>query len=222
MFFDNADDFERLISLGNFSIIVMPKEFWPNTEKVLTIVPDEKGVIGIEQVRAAQNFANKKVARNQTIFVHEADKLTEAGQNAFLKLLEEPNEQLHLVFLTMWPMELLPTINSRAKVYFLREKIDIRQKPMASADQIQMAKELIAANGKELVGLAEKITKVKDKQSLRSDILAVAEVAIEILYKSYLINGNAAFLEKMAKFIRLHENLSGNGHIKLHLVADLC
>ena len=33
---------------------------------------------------------------------------------------------------------------------------------------------------------------------------------------------NPQFLKKLPKFIDLHDNLSKNGHIKLHIVADLC
>ena len=39
---------------------------------------------------------------------------------------------------------------------------------------------------------------------------------------SYFATKNPAFLKKLPKLLTLHDNLKQNGHIKLHLIADLC
>ena len=50
----------------------------------------------------------------------------------------------------------------------------------------------------------------------------VVGVAIEMLYKTYFITEKQIFVRKIPKFLNLYDNLSKNGNIKLHIVADLC
>jgi hypothetical protein len=52
--------------------------------------------------------------------------------------------------------------------------------------------------------------------------MSVLETTIEMLYKSYFITKKEIFVKKIARFLEAYENLDKNGHIKLHLVADLC
>ena len=66
----------------------------------------------------------------------------------------------------------------------------------------------------------EKIELVK--QSFHFKSLKQYKEAIEMLYKGYLINQKPALLNKIEKFLAAYENISLMGHIKLHLVADLC
>lgn len=68
--------------------------------------------------------------------------------------------------------------------------------------------------------LAE-IFQKKPQATRRPFALEVVGVAIELLQKSYLKTGNAQFLPKLQKFLKLHENLTAVGHVKLHIVADL-
>ena len=82
-----------------------------------------------------------------------------------------------------------------------------------------LAKRLIVAKPGDLVGLAEEITKKKD--GVRGFCLEVLTVAIEMLYKSYFITDKEIFVKKIPKFLKTYENIERNGHIKLHLVADL-
>ena len=72
----------------------------------------------------------------------------------------------------------------------------------------------------DLVLIAEEIAKKKD--NVRAWALEILGIAIEMLYKTYLINGKDVFLMKLPKFLVAYENISRNGHVKLHLVADLC
>ena len=63
---------------------------------------------------------------------------------------------------------------------------------------------------------------MKKKDNVRAWALEILGIAIEMLYKTYLINGKDVFLMKLPKFLVAYENISRNGHVKLHLVADLC
>ena len=57
---------------------------------------------------------------------------------------------------------------------------------------------------------------------MRAYALLVLATAIEMLYKSYFITGKDVFVKKLPQFLTAYENIDKNGHIKLHLVADLC
>ena len=71
-----------------------------------------------------------------------------------------------------------------------------------------------------LVEFANKITAKKDGS--REKALTLTDTAIEILYKSYLKTSEEKYLRLLPKFLALAENLRANGHVKLHIVADLC
>lgn len=55
--------------------------------------------------------------------IHEADRLNEAAQNAFLKTLEEPPEKCLFILTTAHPSELLPTIRSRCQSIQLTDNV---------------------------------------------------------------------------------------------------
>lgn len=93
------------------------------------------------------------------------------------------------------------------------------QPPIAQAKVLALAKKLITAEPNDLIAIAEELSKTKTKP--REQALSVVATAIELLYKSYFKTNNPKFLTKLPHFINLYNNLSNNGHIKLHLVADL-
>ena len=85
------------------------------------------------------------------------------------------------------------------------------------------AKRIISAKNSDLPNLIKDLSNEKDfKKDARFTSLQITETAIEILYKSYFATKNPAFLKKLPKLLTLHDNLKQNGHIKLHLIADLC
>ena len=83
-----------------------------------------------------------------------------------------------------------------------------------------LAKKLIAARPSDLYALSQEIAGKKEK--VRNYTLDILSIAIEMLYKTYFINNKDIFLKKIPKFITAYENISKNGNVKLHLVADLC
>ena len=78
----------------------------------------------------------------------------------------------------------------------------------------------VKAKPADLPAIADEIT--KGKESSRLLALSILGAAIEILYKSYFKTDKDVFLKKLPKFIEAYENIDKNGHVKLHLVADLC
>lgn len=219
MFFDSAADILKIAEKVGCAIFIMPSDVKFEIKNALILAPEEKSVITIEQVRGLLSQLNMKQLADRYVIVRPADAMGEEAANAFLKTLEEPKDKVHFVLVTDSPSKLLPTILSRAEIYFLKSHDKIDGDIKADEKVKALAKRLIVAKPGDLTILAEEITKKKD--GVRAFALEVLAVAIEMLYKSYFITGKDAFLKKLPKFLEAYENIAKNGHVKLHLVADL-
>jgi len=80
----------------------------------------DKGTIPIEAIRGLYDLARSRVSTERIIVIQDADRMAAPAQNAFLKLLEEPNDMIHFVLLAHTPNKLLPTIRSRVQSIELR------------------------------------------------------------------------------------------------------
>ena len=87
------------------------------------IRPQSKSrVIKIDDVRELESRLSLKTDGDYKIAVfHDADRMNENAQNAFLKTLEEPYQNTLLLLLTRNPKNLLTTIRSRCQHIALRE-----------------------------------------------------------------------------------------------------
>ena len=218
MFFDSPSDITRLAMSTGTSIFILPPNVNVSIKSAIILAPEEKSTITIEQVRSVIAKLSMKQTTDQFVIIRPAETLGEEAANAILKTLEEPGDKVHFVLITDSPSSLLPTILSRATLYILRTPTDFTT--IASDDKIKaLAKRFIAAKPADLPTLAEEITKKKD--GVRAYAISIIGTAIEMLYKSYFITEKTVFISKLPKFLALYDNLTKNGHIKLHLVADL-
>ena len=217
MFFQNSDQISEIAQKSGFSIFCFPKDYDFNNIKLKNTFdthPNEKGIISTDTVRELANLTkNKQPAAVNFVFYH-AETLTEEAENALLKLLEQPSDSTRFIFLTNSLHSLLPTVRSRAHIYFYKQ-IDDLASLSSPTDLVPLAKILISANKTDLLSLADQLAKNRNKA------LLVTETAIEITRKSYFKTHSPALLKKLEKLLALHENLSKNGHIKLHIVADI-
>ena len=181
--------------------------------------PVEKSVITIEQVRDVLGRLNVKQTGDVFVLIRPAETLGLEAANAMLKNLEEPGDKVHFVLITDKPSLLLPTILSRSAVYFLREKVDFDSPVDADKKILDLARRLVVAKNADLPGLAEEVT--KKKEGVRAYALSILAAAVEILYKSYFKIGKDVFLNKIPRFLTAYDAILQNGHIRLHLVADL-
>lgn len=219
MYFDDVSQIKEIALRTGCAIFVMPGSVIAQIDGAIVLEPEEKTVITIEQVRNVLSKLSMKQLGDVFVVVRPADKLGEDAANAFLKSLEEPRDKVHFVLVTDAPSKLLPTILSRAEIYFLKQKATVTDEINADAKTKELAKRLIVARPGDLVGLADELTKKKD--GVRARVLEVLGVAVEMLYKSYFKTNNELFVKKLPKFLACYEAISANGHIKLHLVADL-
>lgn len=220
MFFDNVNEIIKISGRTGCAIFVMPNDAPLDISGAIRLEPVEKSVITIEQVRDVISRLNVKQLKDQFIIIRPAEALGEEAANAFLKNLEEPQDKVHFVLVTDEPTKLLATVLSRSAVYYLRSANRPDNEIKANTEIKALAKRLLVAKPVDLPVLADEIVKKKD--GVRTYTLLVLETAIEMLYKSYFITNKDIFVKKLPSFLLAYENIEKNGHIKLHLVADLC
>ena len=219
MFFDDVEEIAKIAVRNGTSIFVVPESVEVKIPGALVLQPEGKTTITIDQVRKITAGLGLKQTNDRFVIIRPADLLGIEAANSLLKNLEEPGEKVHYVLITDQPSRLLPTIISRAAIYIWRQDREFSLEIEADEKKKAMAKKLIAAKPRDLVAIAEKIT--AGKKSTRREALELLALAIEMLYKSYFITGKEVFAKKIPKFLTAYDNIRRNGHIKLHLVADL-
>ncbi len=222
MFFDDIKQIPDIATRTSCTIFVIPKATTVSLKHALVLEPAEdkkSSSITVEQMRDFLALTSSRETSDRYFVISPADAMNEATQNAFLKTLEEPKPFCHFVLLTEQPALLLPTILSRAQIFFLKTQNQLNSAPASDPKILALAKKMISAGPLELIEISAELSKNKTKP--REQALEVVSTVIELLYKSYFKTGNVKFLAKLPEFIQLHENLTNNGHLKLHLVADL-
>ncbi|MBR2994775.1 hypothetical protein IKF32_02580 [Candidatus Saccharibacteria bacterium] len=220
MFFDNVDDVAKIASKSGTSIFVIPDNLPVTIKNAILLAPEQKSIITIDQIREVLKIINNKQQKDQFVIIRPADKLGDAAANAILKNLEEPVDKIHFVLITENISSILPTVLSRASIYFLKDDKKLDAGLSVDDKTKELAKRLLAAKASELVDLADEIT--KNKGGSRAYALNIVGAAIEILYKSYFLTSKAVFLNKLPKFLALYDAINRNGHIKLQILAHLC
>ena len=220
MFFEDVSDIASIALKNGTAIFVVSDGVMVEIPGAIVLEPEGKATITIEQVRNLLLKLNMKQMDDLFVVIRPAEAMNLEATNALLKTLEEPREKVHFVLVTSQLSMLLPTVVSRSAVYILRRdwRVDA---PIEADEKVKsLAKKLLVARNADLAGLAEQITKRRD--NVRQFALDVLSIAVEMDYKSYFLTGKPVFLDKVTKLISAYENIAKNGHIKLHLVADLC
>ncbi len=221
MFFDELSQIPDLARQSGCAIFVLPEEVEFELKNAVVVAPQKNYVnIKVEQIRELIQVSNTQQNEDRFFVVRPADKMTEGAENAFLKLLEEPGENYHFVLVTERPDLLLPTVLSRAKMFYWRRVRKLTDPPRAEQEVLDLAKRILVAKPKDLIEISDLLNKKKDEK--RKFTLEVLAVAIEIAYKSYFMTCKRQFLQKIPDLIKAYDAISQNGNLRLHLVADLC
>lgn len=205
-----------------------------------------KGTISVKRIRELYEQTRGKSLTQQVYIIDDADKMSPGAQNAFLKLLEEPNSQVYFILTSHHSEALLPTIRSRIEAIHITpitksqsEQLLIRHKLPAA----QQAQALFVAAGKpaELARMAQsadyfaakaatmsaakqlvsgnKVQRVVTAYSYSSDreqALALLAAAISIVKFS---GKSAAAIQQLDRFVDAYDAIAANGNTKLHLLA---
>lgn len=145
----------------------------------LTIVePNEKGTIGIEQIRELYNATKTSRTERQVVIIRDAAGMGQDAQNALLKLLEEPRSGVHFVLTCDDTNLLLPTILSRVQnVQLLSIADNILAQSAAGVDEATLRQALFIANGrpelfKQLIASDESMAKHSETMKQAKAIMA--------------------------------------------------
>lgn len=220
MFFETTDEIPKIAQNTGTAVFVVPKDKSVELKNAFWLQPEGKNIITIEQVRNIMSKISTKQTSDVYVVIRPAEAMGEEAANAFLKHFEEPNDKVHFVLITDSPSRILPTILSRAAVYLWKDQWRVDGEIIASDKVKNLAKKMMVAKDAELVDLADEISKKKD--GVRAYAMEILGVAIEMLYKTYLLTGKDVFLKKIPKFLRAYEGISKNGNIKLQIVSNLC
>lgn len=136
---------QRLIAGGHADVLIIepPQE--------LTASGQAKD-IPVEAIRKIAPFLRLTSAEGgwRVVFIDEADKLNRSGQNAILKILEEPPEKTLLILTAQNPGAFLPTIISRVRKLSL--------KPLESQDLTTILKHYRPHLGEEELSIASALS----------------------------------------------------------------
>lgn len=167
----------------------MPEIVLPTKDEIIDI---EKGSITVEQMRRLYDELKTKSTSRRLIIIDYAEKMTAQSQNAFLKLLEEPGENIHFILLSHSTQKLLPTILSRV------EKLEI--KPVDSKQSEKLLSDL----------------KITDKTKLAQITFIASGLPAEITR----LATNDEYFNKRTEIVRdARDYLQGNFYKKL-LIAQ--
>lgn len=158
--------------------------------------PENKSkTYSIEQMRSIikDAYIRPNEANAKVYVFEEADKrLTDIAQNSFLKLLEEPPQNVYFILLCESAQKLLVTILSRCTVVRLKSNVKVSEKPLEYAEKI--VKGIISSREYDLL-LALNV--LADKENSDETLSTVRMILRDGLALS--IGTKAVFNEKLGK-----------------------
>ncbi len=153
--------------------------------------------IPVDEIRkiCADAYIIPNEARTKVYVLPDADKMLAPAQNAFLKVLEEPPQNILFLLTCENAQNLLQTIRSRVTVFILDKEED---KPSAAEGKageqaVQLASALCAKKETELLRAAAALT---DKQLAKETLARFSGIAREALAFRYRQNEEASDLAR--------------------------
>ena len=228
----------------------------PTKAEVIKVLPRVHNTQKTENINAEDIIEIQEKTRGasrnlQIYFILGAEKMSEVAQNKFLKLLEEPRNNLHFVLATSLHDKLLTTIKSRSQ-YLKIEPISLFEsqklvKKLGVKDT--KAKQILfLANGLpeeitklsldakyfkfnlEVMDLAKKWLAGSNYQRIavasqiktdRAKALAITAKIIEILGKTISPENAIQSTKQAKKMLLAHKKISQNGNIRLCLLEAI-
>jgi DNA polymerase III delta prime subunit len=202
--------------------------------------------ISIERIRELYEETRTASRSNRIVIIDDADAMTLAAQNAFLKLLEEPNSSTFFILTSHHPELLLPTIRSRVETYRISPVDNQRMESLFSNLPTMTAqkKAQLAFIAAELPAELHRLASDEQLFRRRAAQMSLAKQLLEatsykrtaLLHQEKLDRSQALKLvddmiaiimrnptpestQRISQLIDCTEALSGGGNIKLHLIA---
>lgn len=191
------------------------------------------GIISIEEIRriTADAYIRANEGKYKVYFLFDVDKkLMRESQNAFLKTLEEPPENVLFIMTCEREKSLLDTIRSRITLL----RLDIREQVSPEIEKTAENILLAVLENREFPLLKELAAVISDRAKAKEILLQVKEILRKSLSQCFMVETNSQTAEKVAlklgklKILKLIEATDGavafidqNGDMNL-LSAYLC
>jgi DNA polymerase-3 subunit delta' len=188
---------------GNNSQIIYTKI--QELAKKLKVKLIENEIKKVEDVRALNNFVSLSITQPTAIYISSIENCTPEGLNAFLKNLEEPQENLYFLLSAKSIHKVLPTIVSRCQI--------IRVNGEAEEQDFTTVEKFILGKSNQQLALIDKIKCKEDATDFLSTLLAYLH--------QLLVNENSTSKETLTKLLFEIENtiqsIRANGNVSLQL-----
>lgn len=156
----------------------------------LTLQEKEKS-LSVDSIRELIPFSQKSclLAKQKVVIINPADKLTIAGQQAFLKTLEEPVANVTYILIASQTEKLLPTVKSRCQsihikpVPFTQAKVWLEGQDchISDAEYALTAQSPLAALSEDFKALKKLISELGSGENIKFDKID-PNLALEALY----------------------------------------
>lgn len=214
----------------------------------ITTIAPEQTTIPIERVRSLYEETRSIHKHPQVIIIDDADTLSPEAQNALLKLLEEPVNNVYFILTTHSLESLLPTIRSRVQAVNIQQLTHAQSEKLLDELKFTNAKKrsqaLFLADGlpAELTRLAQdeeyfaqQVKFVEDARSIiqgtlydrlrtiteytdRVKALKLISVISHLIRFSILKQKQLTSLEVVDVLDQASERISANGHVRTQLM----
>lgn len=199
--------------------------------------------ISVDMIRDLYRDTRTKAASGRVVIITAADKMTESAQNAFLKLLEEPQASLHFILTTSRTDKLLPTVRSRSQ--------HIHIPPLTPDQSVELLDELQVPEAKKRPllfiagGLPGELTKLASDEEYFQTVSAKMQVVkqllapgaydritatmklsltrgeylelIEMMIRTLLMKPDEASVMKLSELEEAYRRIENGGSMKLQL-----
>lgn len=180
-------------------------------DKIVDLLVKEHGKMKLEyniskinDVRELNSFTKHKITKPISIIIYDFDKTTLEAQNAFLKNLEEPQENLTYILTCSTLLTLLPTIVSRCQIIIAQNKLG------ASKKQNDLTRSFINKSESQKLLYINSIRKKDQAMIFIEDLISGFH---QIFIKE--VNSSLANYLKTASLTL--NNLKANGNVNLQL-----
>lgn len=208
------------------SLQVVPTVILPEKNDKIDL---EKGSIPVETIRDLYEQTRTKRTGKHIVIIDYAERMSKQAQNAFLKLLEEPNDSTYFILATHAPEQLLPTVRSRMRTVEIRpisqtqsEKLldTLKVSDATPRSQILFMAAGLPAEIKRLVDdndhFAARVAIMRDARNLLQDD-AYSKLLVAQLYKDRRDDA-LQLLQDAAKIIR--RTMSAKPNLQLRQQID--
>jgi DNA polymerase III delta prime subunit len=158
----------------------------------------------IEEVRNLSRFTKLKVQSPTIILIRSIEEATLEAENAFLKNLEEPQENISYILTANSEYKILPTIISRCQVIKLKIK---------NSEKIESVKEFLGLTISQRLSAIDKIKDRSDALNFVSQLLLSAHNLLLVSTE----NPKIEVIEFLKVAQKAFNNLKANGNVCLQL-----